>query len=788
MAQLYNNIDLSSCDDEQIHLLGKVQSNGNLLAFDKQNFKLSYISDNSDVLFGIKKKAIHISVLFEDEFCQFVYTLIKKPFTNELYPTRVKIEDKYYRCFISDAISEVIIELELEIPDLNDFSLFKRFDNLVANIRNIDALDVLYGTVVHEMKVWFGFDRIMMYKFDELGDGEVVAESKKLGLESFIGLKYPSTDIPKQARRLYLSNLSRAINLIDDEGVPIICLKENKSEIDLSYSVYRSVSPVHILYLKNMGVTATHAISLVIDNKLWGLIIFHHYNKPRFLNFNQRQIAQTLAINTSLAIELLQSKKHLDTIKKEKNILDKIKYSDTTYSTLNIIIDNWNEIVNQLDVCGFSMVENNNVVNSYEESPADTDVNALYQYLTVNNESNINQTDEIKNKIKIWQNEEISGFVSFTISKVNAIMLFFWRKSKEQITNWAGNPEKSMEVVEINNRKVLTPRSSFALWQEKVKGKSFPWTSENLSFISLLSEAIVIKEIEKYKALISKNHELKENQESLKHLLTQKSEELYMLNLKLQDELSDNKKYQRELEIAKAASEQLYNLKSHFISNISHEVRTPINAIIGLAQLLISENNDKEEIVELSQMILTSANRLIETTNRILKVSKIENNQNQLVIEDVNIVECIQGLLEPLKILANKKEQTIIFNVHNKAIRSITDKHYFSQIITNLVSNAIKYTFNKGVIEINLKKINKEGSNLIFVSVEDNGIGIDEKLIDKIFDPFFTEVETAKQSDDSTGLGLYLVKNYLSYLNGEIQVTSTKNKGSLFTISIPINM
>lgn len=249
MTQFFNNIDLSSCDYEKIHLLGKVQSIGNLVAFIKQNFKLSYLSDNSDKLFGIKKKVIHFSSLFEDEFCQFTHTLSKKSFTNILYPSRIKINDQYYRCFISYAISEVIIELELEISQLKDFSLFNRFDHLVNNIRNIDTLDVLYATVIHEIKVWFGFDRIMMYKFDEQGEGEIVAEATELGLESFIGLKYPATDIPKQARRLYFTNLSLAINLIDDEGVPIVCLKENKSEIDLSYSVYRSVSPIHILSL-----------------------------------------------------------------------------------------------------------------------------------------------------------------------------------------------------------------------------------------------------------------------------------------------------------------------------------------------------------------------------------------------------------------------------------------------------------------------------------------------------------------------------------------------------------
>jgi len=116
----------------------------------------------------------------------------------------------------------------------------------------------------------------------------------------------------------------------------------------------------------------------------------------------------------------------------------------------------------------------------------------------------------------------------------------------------------------------------------------------------------------------------------------------------------------------------------------------------------------------------------------------------------------------------------------------ITDKHYLGQIITNLVSNAIKYTQEKGLIEINLKEIFQDGKPMLYFSVEDNGIGMESEAVDKIFDPFFTEKEVTKVSDNSSGLGLYLVKNYLQYLKGHITVKSEKGKGSIFCVTIPI--
>lgn len=467
-----------------------------------------------------------------------------------------------------------------------------------------------------------------------------------------------------------------------------------------------------------------------------------------------------------------------------KKLIERIKFSEEK-DPLKIIIDNWSEFSAFLGVCGFSMLEKSNVLTEFGFVPDILEVKNFSEKLDQSADNQLMYHDEILAQYSEWKNESITGYIQLYISKSTQLKLIFWRKSHDLVINWAGNPEKKMDIIEINNRKFLTPRSSFAQWQQTVKGKSIFWSDKDISFAESLCDTLINKEIERINDLIKENHELKENHNRLNLILSDKTSELFRLNKKLKDELNENKKYQKELEIAKASTEQLNKLKSDFISNIGHEVRTPLNGIIGLSQLILLDPSNQSEVAEMSNLILESSNRLLNTVNRILKVSRIENNQSKVYFEEVDIIRFMELLIKPLYILSDNKHQRLVLNIHDKEFKIISDSHYLGQIFTNLISNAIKYTPPNGLIEINIKSINNSDP-LLFFSIEDNGIGIDENIIDKIFDPFFIEAEVSKQPDNSTGLGLYLVKNYLSYLGGNIKVNSTKGKGSIFVVTIPI--
>ena len=154
---------------------------------------------------------------------------------------------------------------------------------MTMRVERQTSLASIYREVARQVRGLTGFDRVMVYRFDDDGAGEVVAEAANHGLAPFLGLRYPASDIPAQARALYERNYLRIIADVDAPAIPIVpALSPEGAALDLTMSTLRSVSPIHLEYLRNMGVGASMSISIIVDGELWGLIACHHYS-PRVL-------------------------------------------------------------------------------------------------------------------------------------------------------------------------------------------------------------------------------------------------------------------------------------------------------------------------------------------------------------------------------------------------------------------------------------------------------------------------------------------------------------------------
>jgi len=269
-------------------------------------------------------------------------------------------------------------------------------------------------------------------------------------------------------------------------------------------------------------------------------------------------------------------------------------------------------------------------------------------------------------------------------------------------------------------------------------------------------------------------------------LLNERNQELSILNQQLASQLKEIQGVQNTLEIAKNSAEYMNKVKSGFLANLSHEMRTPLNGIMGLS-LIINQKTDREEIRNFANLQIESSERLLKTLNRILDMTKIENNAITHTFGLIDLDILLEEVIRPLKILAEQKQQNLIMVKHDRSKNIISDQLIIEQIITNLVSNAIKYTPDKGYIQINVKTITKDLIEYLVITIEDNGIGIAREHINKIYDPFFMENEITKQKDNSSGLGLFLVKKYTEYLNGEIDLVSKKHIGTIFTVKIPLD-
>ena len=237
-----------------------------------------------------------------------------------------------------------------------------------------------------------------------------------------------------------------------------------------------------------------------------------------------------------------------------------------------------------------------------------------------------------------------------------------------------------------------------------------------------------------------------------------------------------------DLEVSKEKAEESDRLKTAFLQNMSHEIRTPLNGIIGFSKLLIMDDITKEEIIEYTNVIMKSGDRLLETINNVLEISKIETGQIgvQYSLFSINTVinDLFQFYLPNAEIKNIKLHYNNYFDDDNSTI--ISDKIRIHQILSNLLNNALKFT-NEGIIEFGYEL---EDNNLLFY-VKDTGIGISKENQERIFERFIQVDLSLKRDYEGTGLGLSICKGLVELLNGNIWVESELNKGTAFYFKIP---
>jgi two-component system, chemotaxis family, sensor kinase Cph1 len=765
-----------------------LQKNGHLIAIEVDSFKVAFISEGLDKCLGMSEEQIFsmdFQMVFGADFLKNLKDFSTSHKNYVLVRDLLEFNNSSYKGILSKSKGYLLIELE-EILQLEDYykdinSDLGTMDEAVRVFENSTTLAQLVNNAASMLQEYTGFDRVMVYRFEENGDGKVIAEDKKFGLEPFLNLQYPATDIPQQARILYLKNKVRAIYDVDDEGKAIYARdsKHAGEQLDLTHSVFRSVSPVHLQYLRNMGVKSTHGVSLIIGKKLWGMLLCQHYSEPKFLHINQRLTTQIFGDLLSNRISLLAAEEKNN----EMDLLNEIMHglSLSHHDELGLAInEQWDQISGLFACDGYYLSSRLGASQRGEEvtakqmetveSAMDFNVDSLYVTKSLAHEGLDN-----------LQEFPYAGFLRMTISSENEEYLYLLRKEKKKTIEWAGNPEKPFDDPDT-----LSPRNSFSKWEQKVEGETIDWDFRTIGYANLLRDAVISFQVEKIKEVYGYTFGKEEATRLLQNQLTERNKELFRMNAELKKQLKEKENIQKNLRIAKEAAEQMNKVRSDFPATLSHEMRTPLNGIMGLS-LMIQENSATPELKEFAALQIESTKRMTKTLNRVLELAKIQNNGNKPAFDSFDLNLFIEQIIEPLRNLADKKSQKLLVINHEKNKSIVSDQVLLEQIIVNLVTNSIKYTPEKGVIQLNFKIINKNFKEILEITVEDNGIGVSLENKENIFDPFFQEAEVTKQNDNSSGLGLYLVKKYSEYLNGKIRMESEKGEGTLFMLQFPLN-
>ncbi|GGI26471.1 HWE histidine kinase domain-containing protein [Bradyrhizobium guangdongense] len=478
-------VNLTNCDREPIHIPGSVQPFGFLLAL-LSDFTICMISDNAGEFLGGDVTDFLQRPLAE-VFCAAAIDTVRRRVdqlggpdsTERVFGVEIQLGRPLYDLAIHFSGAYLVVEAEPSViePGVNSGELVRR---MLERIRKARGTTELAREAARQLKVLTGFDRVMVYQFHPDGSGEVIAEAAEAGLEQFLGLHYPASDIPKQARVLYQRNWLRIIADINAKPAALLSTAaHNAGLLDLSMSVLRSVSPIHIEYLRNMGVAASMSVSILRDGKLWGLFACHHYS-PRYISFDKRTASELFGQMFSWIVE---GREREDDAAYEANahkIQERLIEIAATHEHSRRAIVDFVGDYRKMIACDGVAVWSDNAVTLHGETPTQEEVKDLVAFINRTSPGRICASAEIA---KLYAAGEVfrdraAGFLAIPISRTPRDCLIFFRREVTRSVNWAGAPEKVYE--EGPNGSRLTPRKSFEVWQQTVAGQSKPWSAADI--------------------------------------------------------------------------------------------------------------------------------------------------------------------------------------------------------------------------------------------------------------------------------------------------------------------
>lgn len=616
--------------------------------------------------------------------------------------------------------------LEIE-RSLNHSTDAKVLPRISSQMRSCESLDELFESTCQHVRKILEYDRVMIYQFDKDFHGTVVGESKEDRLDPFLGLHYPATDIPATSRDLLLKNRSRCISDIQlsndwlrfnpnlDSAIPYL---------DLSMCQLRATSPVHIEYLLHMGVRATLTLAIVQEGRLWGLFACHH-ETPRVPAFELRRMGEVIADLFSIRLSELQHDERQQRIatsqESELIFLEHIRVVD--HYKLELAQDG-----KYLDgICaadGSAAVSIDGIICSMGTVPENEDIIALRNWLTHCENGDLFVTDDLTRTVPISAafSTRIGGMLAVRVSEISQNYLLWFRVPQRQITDWAGDPSKTLEAQQ-NDEDLevrLSPRRSFAKWQETVEDRSLPWDSDEIATVSRIRRTILKLELQRTLA-----HVMRSRQEFIQLI--------YAASHDLQEPL------RTQLNYLDLLGEELHSSEHdewwRYIGRASHaagRMQTLIADLLEYASLGLQTKREPIDLQALIAEILLDISEAVNERHAVIRVGKLpwfHGNRSEL-----------------------------------------------KQLFQNLLTNALKYVAPLTIPKIEIS-VKQEGRFAVF-SIIDNGIGIDADHFERIFLMF--QRLHGREQYEGTGIGLALCKKIVENYDGQIGVNSTVGEGSIF--------
>jgi len=611
--------------------------------------------------------------------------------------------------------------------------LYPLISDFLARVGDHASIPALSDLAARHVRSVTGYGRVMIYQFDTSGHGRVLAESKDDDYDSYQGQSFPDSDIPAQARALYTLSPIRLIHNADYQ--PAALVPENNpvtgARNDLSFASLRSVSPVHLQYMRNMGTLASMSVSLIVKGRLWGLISCHNAT-PCPVSVEKRNACQQLGQILALCIESREDARELqfrlDVRRVMVEMLGRLTKGADFVDNLGGVFP---ELLRFARAGGVAIVADERIL-SYGDTPGDGAIRDIATWLAVHGHTEVYHTDHLAAAYPAAQDltHNASGLLALPISRIHQHYLLWFRPELVQTIEWAGNPYAKQAPAGAPTS--LSPRQSFATWRETIHGHSLPWHAAEIELTVEFRSALLGIALERAEQM------------------AELAEELGRAN--------------KELEA--------------FSYSVSHDLRAPLRHIAGFSDLLLESAGSED--VAMRQRFLKNIKESARLAGKLVDdlLSFSHTGRAALRPTRIDMTELVSGCIDKLDLDIGQRR--VDWHIEGMPV-VCADPVFLHLAVYNLLSNAVKFTRDReqAVIRITCSEADDE---FVF-HVADNGAGFNRDYVHKLFGVF--QRLHRMEDFEGTGIGLANVRRIIERHNGRVWADSVLGEGATFSFTIP---
>ncbi|SHG54258.1 ATP-binding protein [Massilia sp. CF038] len=734
------DLDLSLCDKEPIRTPGSIQPHGFLLSLTKELLLLQ-ASENLSTLTGIDAASAIgqplAAVIGADNGAQLARHVAQAEIGQRpVFLCHITLANQgQFNVLAHYYDSALLLEFEaIPTAGTSDLrQLYRRVSDFLLKLNEAATVEEMSRLACQEIRAITGFGRVMAYQFDADGHGQVLAECRDEAYHSYLGQRFPASDIPRQARELYMLN---RIRLIQDANYTPARLVPPLNPItgapnDLSFASLRSVSPIHLQYMRNMGTLASMSVSLMVKGKLWGLISCHHAT-PCAVPFDNRtaceQLGQILAMCIAAREDADELTFRLDVRRVMVSMLAGLTQSADFTDNITAVFP---QLLHFARAGGAAVLFDDRLL-TYGDAPAEADIRALVGWLDLNSHEDLFHTDHLAGVYAPGAalTANASGVMAMPISRIHKHYLLWFRPEVVHTIDWAGSPYD--KPAGGSQAAQLSPRQSFAAWRETIHGTSAPWHSGEIEMALEFRSALIGIALERAEQM------------------AELAEELGRAN--------------KELEA--------------FSYSVSHDLRAPLRHIVGFSDLLLDAagNDSLDKRQRFLKNIKDSARLAGKLVDDLLSFSQM--GRAALRPTSFPMRDMVNSCMDKLSI--DMRGRDIHWDIGELPTMR-ADPNFLQLALYNLMSNAVKFTGQKDKAEIRISASENDAEWI--VSVADNGAGFNMDYVHKLFGVF----QRLHRMEDfqGTGIGLANVRRIIERHGGRVWAESRPGEGATFSFSIP---